>query len=380
MAAHYVAAGNKVQVITTRAALAGTRYSLSDEGCLTLMGVEIFVLPVEYDHMMGLPRRIWAFLRFWRKALKVAGRMKGVDLVLAYSPPLSVADLGRRIAGRKGLPLVLEIADMWPEVPIGMGILRWPPLIRILEKMAHRAYLAAVGIAVFSEDMKRQLGEKEMGLGEKTIVVPNGINVPVGANDPGRRDPVQSEGLRLIYAGTLGRANGLGQVLEAAKWLQEHDYTDVEFTLLGAGNRKEALQGQAGKEGLKQVHFLPAVSREQLPSVLRQYDVGIGSFAPYPVLEANGSAKFFDYLACGLPVILNYQGWQAQVLAEAQIGLSSAQGDIDAFVANVLAMRNDLPWVRKMGLRAREWAVPRFQRDHLAGEMLTFFETILASS
>jgi len=63
------------------------------------------------------------------------------DLVFAVSSPLTVALPGVRIKRALGIPMVFEVGDLWPEVPIAVGALRNPVLKRAawwLERFAYR--------------------------------------------------------------------------------------------------------------------------------------------------------------------------------------------------------------------------------------------------
>ena len=56
------------------------------------------------------------------------------------------------------------------------------------------------------------------------------------------------------------------------------------------------------------------------PKLLAAAAAGISTVIPVPELEANSANKFFDYLAASLPVIINYGGWQRQVLEQSGAG------------------------------------------------------------
>ncbi len=46
--------------------------------------------------------------------------------------------------------------------------------------------------------------------------------------------------------------------------------------------------------------------------------------------------KFFDYLACGLPVITNYPGWVADLVGEHQCGKSVPPDDVAKFAQAII--------------------------------------------
>jgi glycosyltransferase involved in cell wall biosynthesis len=96
------------------------------------------------------------------------------------------------------------------------------------------------------------------------------------------------------------------------------------------------------------------------------------------VLEANSANKFYDYLSSGLPVVINYQGWQAGYLDRYRCGLSSKMGDLDALLANVLHLA-DTPALRlEMGQNGRRLAEDCFDRVQIARGLMQLFETVLS--
>ncbi len=51
------------------------------------------------------------------------------------------------------------------------------------------------------------------------------------------------------------------------------------------------------------VHWRGPVRQEQLPAVLRAFDLGLIPFVPGPAIDAVNPIKFYEYLAAGLPVL-----------------------------------------------------------------------------
>jgi glycosyltransferase involved in cell wall biosynthesis len=43
----------------------------------------------------------------------------------------------------------------------------------------------------------------------------------------------------------------------------------------------------------------------------------------FKILEDNSANKFFDFLAAGLPILINYEGWQKESLENSKAGFST---------------------------------------------------------
>ncbi len=94
-------------------------------------GIEVIYFKVPYNQSMSILSRLWSFIRFMMYSTRFALKLKGIDLVLATSTPLTVGFPALVLKVFKGIPFVFEVRDLWPEVPIQMGGLK-NPIVRKL--------------------------------------------------------------------------------------------------------------------------------------------------------------------------------------------------------------------------------------------------------
>jgi glycosyltransferase involved in cell wall biosynthesis len=369
---HWVQAGCSVTVLTSTAYFpeghpAHTKpvYRFEDAG------VQVVALNVPYRQEMPLAHKALAFVRFaWRLWQHALGLPKP-DVIYASTTPPTVGEVGRRLARRWQVPWLLEVVDVWPDVPVGMGIITNPILRDFFQLSVDRLYHEANAIVALSEGMAEQVAS-HCRQQTPIHVIHNGTDTAsfVPAELTAEPYPIQ-----LLYAGAMGAANGVGQLLHVARHLEAHsDLPPFELHLVGWGAQRAHLQQQAIQMGLRCLRFLPPVPKADMPALMRQYAVGLVSFAPYKVLEANSANKFYDYLAAGLPVVLNYEGWQARYLREWGCGFAYPQGDA-AGVAGGLAKLLASPNMRRaMGAQARRLAEACFDRGVLASRALALIE------
>ncbi|MBA4115775.1 MAG: glycosyltransferase [Rubrobacter sp.] len=76
-------------------------------------------------------------------------------------------------------------------------------------------------------------------------------------------------GFKIVFAGTLGLAQGLEVAVEAAERLAKRG---VSFIFVGEGVERARLRDEALRRGLANVCFLPAVAQGKLPAVLAAAD------------------------------------------------------------------------------------------------------------
>ena len=121
----------------------------------------------------------------------------------------------------------------------------------------------------------------------------------------------------------------------------------------------------------------PTVPRRQLPAILAAADVSLVICGNVPILEHNSANKFFDALAAGKPILLNYSGWQREILEQNNAGFGCRQYDADEFVERVLYLDSHREKLAEMGRNARRVAIEKFDRDKLASQALEVLETTL---
>ena len=294
----------------------------------TIAEIPVIVLHVAYDQRMGYLRRIAAFVKFMLLACWVVLSGGRWDLIYASSTPLTIGIPA--LAGKlcRSIPYFFEVRDLWPDIPLALGIIKDGAFARILTSAELLIYNHARAIVPANWDMARGIRHKTRNR-KPTVVVPNACDIDFF--NPNLRDGEfrRSHGLEdkviCIHAGPFGEANYLDSVLDAAEQLA--GVGDLHFVLIGEGREKLRLKVLAAERHLSNVMFLDAIPKKDLTAVLADCDIGLVTFAETPELEWNCSNKFCDYLSSGLPIVLNYRGWHGRLLADHECGLSVTQGD-----------------------------------------------------
>ena len=322
----------------------------------------------------GRPEAIAAFLKF---ALGGALRAASLpaDLVFATSTPLTIAIPGVWAKIRKKAPLVFEVRDLWPELPIAVGALR-NPLAKAAARWLERfAYKNADHIVALSPGMKAGITRSTATTCGVTVI-PNSADLDLF--DPEYADrywfredrPEIGDGPLVVYTGTMGRINGVGYLARIAAHARDRDFS-INFVVVGQGMESEQVRKQAADLGVLGHNFyiFPAVPKKEMSDVLAAADLALSLFVDLKPMWSNSANKFFDALASGTPVAINYGGWQAELLAETGAGLVIPPDDPAEAAARIDAFLADLTVVRRAGRSARKLAEERFSRDKLAVEL-----------
>lgn len=380
MARRFVAAGHEVHMITSlRDRNATTKqWQTTDEA-----GIHVHWYPVPYDNTMRYRDRILAFFRFvfaaGRKAFEIGG-----DIVFATSTPLTIALPAVQAKKKLKIPMVFEVRDLWPEIPIAVGAIRNPFFKFAARKLERYAYKHASSVVALSPGMAD--GIAKTGYPKERIhIIPNSCDTElfdVGP-EPGQRFRQQNDWLDqrplVVYIGTFGKINGVRYLVDVAKEALNID-SDIRFLLVGQGVEFETVQTYASESGVleKNVWIWPSVRKNEVPAILSAATVATSVVIDLPELWHNSANKFFDSLASGTPVAINHAGWQADLLYAENAGVTLPARDFESAAEELCNLVRDEKRLLAMSKNALRLAYHQFSRDTLASNLLTNLESQVA--
>ncbi len=339
-------------------------------------GVKVIAIPNAYHQSMSYRRRLRSFMRFALKSALVAIRQP-TDVVLASSTPLSVAIPGLAASRIRRVPFVFEVRDLWPEMPIAVGALRGKMptgLARILEWLAYHGSSAVIAL---SPGMAKGVEARGIPL-SRIAIIPNSSDLDLWPEFHQRRAVTYGEIGSIVYAGSLGKVNGLDYLVDLGAALRTLG-VPVRIQVVGQGSEAERIQAAAKARGLagESIEFLGPRPKSEMPEILREATLGISLFLPIKAMEANSANKFFDYLAAGLPVAINYGGWQAEIVKAKKLGLVLPL-DADVAAGQIARFLQDDHSVAEASIAAREVAKDHFSRDAHAAQLLSLLTAVVA--
>jgi len=379
MARRLVAWGHEVYMITSWREGNGLHhqgwYETNEEG------IHVYWLPVPYANAMPYWDRMRAFLKFAFGATLKAAALP-VDIVFATSTPLTIAVPAVYAARRQKVPMVFEVRDLWPEIPIAIGALKGRIAIEASLWLERWAYRHAANIIALSPGMKT--GIIRTGYPENKVhVIPNGADlelftVPLTVEQEFRRrfEWLQDRPL-VVYTGALGMMNGveyLAHLAAATRLLM----SEARFLVVGSGKEWNKVRQIAHNLGVLNQNFfmLDSLPKMAIPAVLAAANIATSLFIDLPEIWVNSANKFFDALASGTPLAVNYRGWQAELLEESGAGLVLDVQDVEQSAARLVEALKNPAWLAQAGKAARDLAEKRFSRDKLARDL----EAILIST
>jgi glycosyltransferase involved in cell wall biosynthesis len=296
------------------------------------------------------------------------------DVSLVYSPPLPLGLSAMALRARHGIPMVINIQDLFPQSAIDLGVMKNRALIRGFEWLESFLYRKADGISVHSEGNRAHVLARG-GRPGTTRVLENTVDTEQLHPGP-RANALRAElnlGDRFVasFGGIMGLSQDLDVILGAAQRVQ--GASDMVFLLAGEGVEKPRLMQASAAMGLNNVVWLPMLPRERYPLLLEASDACLTTLhaeVKTPVVPS----KILSAMAAGRPVVaaMDPAGDAPRLIARAQAGVSLPPEDPEALARALLDLSRNPEQCRTMGESGR-----RFAEEHLStGSLVRAYETL----
>lgn len=298
------------------------------------------------------------------------------DVVIASSPPLTVALTGYMLALLKRCPMVFEVRDLWPDSAVDNGSLTNPFLIWLASRLERFAYRRARLVVAVTPGIRERLLAKGVPE-EKIALVTNAADLetftPGERDNWVRREYGLGDAFVVMYSGGHGVSHNLELLIRAAALLRDDDR--FRFLLVGDGLDKPRLVRLAEELGLSNVVFVDAQPKSRMPDFCNAADAGCAVLKKAETFKTAYPGKVFDYMACARPVIVAIDGIIKKMVEEdARCGIQVDPEDPAAFAEAVRRLAAEPEECRRMGERGRRYVEEHFDRRKIAER----FEGILA--
>jgi glycosyltransferase involved in cell wall biosynthesis len=205
--------------------------------------------------------------------------------------------------------------------------------------------------------------------------LPNGVDVDFynpelySKNDFRIKHGFKIEDTLFFYGGILGHAQGLQTVLKAAKLIEST--TTIQIILQGSGPEKEELLKLKESLQLENVHFLPPVSKSEMPFVLKEVDVALVPLRKLDLFQGAIPSKIFEALAMEKPLLLGVNGEaKAHFIDKAKAGFHFEPENEVSLAEKLEEFAQDKSQIIKMGKMGREYVIENFNRNKIAQDFI----------
>ena len=351
----------------------------------TVDGIPVRWFGNPYSNKLGFWRRMLSFFRFMVAATWELFRQDS-DVIYATSTPLTVAVPAIIMKVIKRRPMVFEVRDTWPTVPIAMGELRNPVLVLLARYLERLAYFFADEIVALSPDMEKEI-RKRCSKNKKITIIPNGCDEAFGdiTNEEAkqvRQNYGWDTNIKIIlYAGTFGRVNGVSYLVELAQQIKKRD-SQIVVVACGKGRELEHVTQLASDLGVlgNTFRIIEPVTKQKLPSLVAASSMVTSTVIDVPELAANSANKVFDGWAASKPVLINHLGWLDDIIEKNDVGLSVYGKDMSLVADEIVSFLHNQERYKSMCDAAGKIARKCFDRTNQARNVYSLLVNFSASS
>lgn len=344
-------------------------------------GIRVVRVKTYIAQNKGFLLRILDFVSYICPALIAGILQKKPDVIVATTPQFFVGITAWLASFFRGIPFILEVADIWPASIVGVGAMHKSILIRGLEKLELFLYRRATSIIVLTPAFKKNLTSRNIPENKITVVI-NGVEL--AKYTPLEKDTLLAAKLNIDiekkfivgYIGTHGMAHALKNVLQAAESLSN---SNILLLFVGAGSTRDELIAYATKKQLNNVKFVSAQPKKSISSVWSLCDVALVHLKNDPVFAEVIPSKIFEAMGMGLPILLAApKGEASEIVTQQKVGIWVPAEEPQALADAINLLYNEVEKRKQFAIRSRECAY-FYSRERQAREMMKAIEDALSN-
>lgn len=321
----------------------------------------------------------------WRvyKEHKKAKHLEKPDIIMVSSPSFFCVISAWRLSRIYNVPFVFEVRDLWPGIFRELGTIKNEKLLSIIEKLELFLYRKSGAVVTVTKGFAKDIANRGIEP-TKLYVITNGVSddeweVATKPKTDGAVSRLQSEyqinnmTKVLLYIGTHGQSQALGQIVDAARMMMNH--SDVLFLFVGEGADKERLESLA--KGMPNVQFLPSQDKEK---VWAFYNMSYACFIPLkdiPGFKTFIPSKMFEVMASATPTVAMLDGEAADILNKSQSAIVCPPEKPEVLAKELQKLIENPSKAEEMGQRGRHFVSQHYLHSTLAKKYVMIFEKVL---
>lgn len=288
-------------------------------------GISIIRVPLYPSHDQSSIKRVVNYASFALSATILGTALvKKADVMYVYHPPATIGLPAMAISLLRGIPFVYDVQDLWPDTLSSTGMLKSPGLLKAVGRWCKLVYRRAARVAVLSPGFKVALVER--GVPERKVAIIYNWCDESQAKELTRDESlIKALGLSgkfvVLFAGTIGKAQGMDSVLDAARILKD-ELPAARFVFVGGGIEVGQLKRRVAGEGIDNVVFVPRQPTSKIGRYLALADVLLVHLRRDRLFEISIPSKTQTYLAVGKPILMAVDGDAADLVSRAGAGIA----------------------------------------------------------
>jgi glycosyltransferase involved in cell wall biosynthesis len=337
-------------------------------------GIEVIRVWTYMSSNNGFTKRIFDYLSFSLISFWV-GLFQKFDVIVATSPQFFTTWTGYGLSKLKRKPWIFELRDIWPESIKTVGALNQGYIINTLEKIELALYRDSTKVVAVTEAFKENLISRGINK-EKIEVITNGSNLELFSarkKDMKLLKQLNLENKFIVgYIGTHGLAHSLDFIVTSISKIKDRD---IHFLFIGDGAMKKSIVKIADDLKLKNITFLNAIPKEEVPSYLSICDISLAPLKNKENFKTVIPSKIFEASAMEKPTLLGVEGQAQKILEKYHAGVCFKPENEKDFIDKLMMIKDEKVYLESInGCRALAKA---YDRKKLAKEMLEIIQNLV---
>lgn len=303
-----------------------------------------------------------------------------LDLVYIYgTSPIFQALPGLFVAKIKGIKCILNVQDIWPESILLTGYIKNERILKVIRILVNQIYRASDLIVAQSSSIKHKI--EQLTSAEKCYFIPNSVDFINNSQSEillssQVLNEFENDKINILYAGNIGKAQGLNVLVEAAILLKEK--SAFKFLLAGDGSELENIKKICTQQKLKNIAFLGKFPNEAMPILYARSSFLFIALKKHNALSMTIPNKLQVYLSMGKPIIGSIDGEASKIIIESQSGLVAPAGD-SRQLANIIieAASLEADKVAMMGISGQSYFSKNYNNDLVIDKLIKIMKNCL---
>ncbi|WP_411708731.1 glycosyltransferase family 4 protein [Corynebacterium sp. LaCa116] len=268
------------------------------------------------------------------------------EIIIGTVPALPTAFVTRVAALMYRIPYIIDLRDAWPDLlqqssrwNMGLdrrsykeklfsagvrGISPRTLVVYVVERFLNRALKSADGIIVTASDLgeefKDRFSGRQVARHIETVrnVFPNPAKEVRDARREGWAPTASDRKLKVLYAGTIGRAQNLVNVIDAAVIARERG-VDVSLRFVGAGAARQNVKRLAAQQNVK-ADFIERTTVEDISKHYLWADTALVHLTDWEPLGRTVPSKTYELMEMGIHISGVVEGEAARLIKQLNAG------------------------------------------------------------
>ena len=314
-------------------------------------------------------KRLIGYISFAALSVPLLVRTKRSDFIVIESPPLFLAMPGLLWARLTRRRSILNVADLWPDAALDVGAVGEGLMLSAARRLERWAYRHSSYVSSVTKGIRQAVVERGVTDG-RALFLPNGVDTESFSPDhldlSVRAELGLPDGPLIAFTGTVGLAQGLGNVIDAVGTLGR---TRVSLGVVGSGSALQDMRDLATSRGYDNIFFVDPVPRQTIARLLPGCVAGVVSLANLVTNQGARPSKMFPIMASAVPILYCGTGEGAEMVGSVGAGIS-VPNETSRIREAVQALLDDPNQRTAMGLRGREFVVAEMSWKTLVTDWL----------